>query len=100
MSLVDLYTNVLYVLVLASAGIGQDLAYSDFLTLSICSRNIAMEVHYINSGPKKNTLCDLCKADLVYNKTSATNLLRHLRLRHPFEIAACEEKQLKPVSMP
>ena len=42
MSLVDLYTSVLYVPVLACAGIGQDLAFSDFLTLSVCSRNIAM----------------------------------------------------------
>ena len=52
MSLVDLYTSVLYVLLLACAGIGQDqrplarvgqdLAFSDFLTLSVCSRNIAM----------------------------------------------------------
>ena len=41
-SLVDLYTSVLYVPVLACAGIGQDLAFSDFLTLSVCSRNIAL----------------------------------------------------------
>ena len=44
-------------------------------------------------------VCDLCKADLVYNKRSTTNRLRHLRLRHPFEFAAYEEKQLRPVSM-
>ena len=49
---------------------------------------------------QKTALCDLCKADVVYNKRSTTNLLRHLRLRHPFEIAACKEKQLNPVSMP
>ena len=42
MFLVDLYTSVLYVPILACAGIGQDLAFSDFLTLSVCSRNIAM----------------------------------------------------------
>ena len=59
---VDLYTSVLYVLMLACAGIGQDLAYSDFVTLSVCSGNIAitskkkmhvLEVNYINPGPKK-----------------------------------------------
>ena len=44
---------------------------------------------------QKTALYDLCKADLVYNKRSTTELFRHLRLRHPFEIAACEEKQLK-----
>ena len=42
MSLVDLYTSVLYVPILACAGIGQDLAYSEFLTLSVCSGNIAI----------------------------------------------------------
>ena len=65
MSLVDLYTSVLYVLVLTCAGI----AFSDFLTLSVCSRNIAMtskkikkhvlEVIYINSGPKNRSLRSL-----------------------------------------
>ena len=64
-----------------------------------------LEVNYINPGPKKKTkkktaVCDHCKADLVYNKRSTTNLLRHLRLRHPFEFAAYEEKQLRPESMP
>ena len=69
MSLVDLYTSVLYVPVLAFAGIGQELAFSDFLTLSVCSRNIAMtskkkkkhvlEVIYINSGPKNRSLRSL-----------------------------------------
>ena len=39
---VDLYTSVLYVSVLAFAGIGQDLAYSDFVTLSVCSGKIAI----------------------------------------------------------
>ena len=58
-----------------------------------------LEVNYITPD-QKTALCDLCKADRVYNKRSTTNLLRHLRLRHPFEIAACKEKQLKPVSMP
>ena len=48
---------------------------------------------------RKTAVCDLCKADLVYNKRSTTSLLRHLRLRHPFEFAAYEEKQLRPVSM-
>ena len=59
------YTCVLFVPILACAGIGQDLAYSDFLTLSDCSVNIAMtskkkkhvlEVNYINSGPKNRCL--------------------------------------------
>ena len=45
-----LYTSVLYVSVLACAGIGQDLAFSDFLTLSLCSRNIAMTC-------KKKSMC-------------------------------------------
>ena len=58
-----------------------------------------LEVNYINSRQKKNAVCDLCKAVLVYNKRSTTNLLQYLRLRHPFEFAACEEKQLRPVSM-
>ena len=48
---------------------------------------------------RKPAVCDLCKADLVHNKRSTTKLLRHLRLRHPFEFAAYEEKQLRPVSM-
>ena len=48
---------------------------------------------------QKTAFCDLCKADLVYNKRSTTNLLRHLRLRQPFEFAAYEEKQLRSVSM-
>ena len=65
---VDLYTSVLYVPVLACAGIGQDLAYSDFLTLSVCSGNIAitskkkkhvLEVNYINPGPKNGCLRSL-----------------------------------------
>ena len=89
---------------LECAGIGQDLAYSDFVTLSVCSGNIAftskikhvLEVNYINPRPK-TSVYDLCKADLVYNKRSTTNLLRHLCLRHPFEFAAYEEKQLRPV---
>ena len=68
MSLVDLYTSVLYVPVLACAGIGQDLdlAYSEFLTLSVCSGNIAitrkkhvLEVNYINPGPKNGCLRSL-----------------------------------------
>ena len=89
--MVDLYTCVLYVPVLVCAGIGQDLAYSDFLNLSVCSGNIAktskkkqvLKVNYINSGPKNHCcVCDLYKADLVYNKRSTTNLLWHLHLRH------------------
>ena len=100
---VDLYTSVLYVPVLACACIDQDLAYFDFLTLSVCSGNIAITskkkacANYINPGPKKTAVCDLCKAYLLYNKRSTTNLLRHLRLRHPFEFAAYEEKQLRAV---
>ena len=110
---VILYSSLLYVPVLACAGIGQDLAFSDFLTLFVCSRNIAMTSQKKFKKKKsicwklntltpdqKTALCDLCKANLVNNKRSTTNLLRHLRLRHPFDIAACEEKQLKPVSMP
>ena len=46
-----------------------------------------LEVNYINSG-RKTAVCDLCKVDLVYNKRLITDLLRHLRLRHPFEFAA------------
>ena len=38
-------------------------------------------------------VCNICKFELVYNKKSNTNLLRHLRLRHPSEYAAEEEKQ-------
>ena len=49
---------------------------------------------------QKTAVCDHCKAELVYNKRSITNLLRHLRLRHPFEFAAYEEEQLRPGSMP
>ena len=101
---VDLYTSLLYVPVLACAGIGQDLAYSNFLTLSVCSGNIAITSKksmcwklIILTPDQKTAVCDLCKADLVYNKRSTTNLLRHLRLRHPFEFAAYEEKQLRPV---
>ena len=99
----------IHVPVLMCAGIGQYLAYYDFLTLSVCSRNIDLAVtskksmcwNLITLTPdQKIALCDLCKADRVYNKRSTTNLLRHLQLRHPFQIAACEEKQLKPVSMP
>ena len=108
-TLVDLYTSMLYVPVLACTGIGQDLAYSNFLTLSVCSSNMAittkkkhvLEVNYINLTPdQKTAVCNLCRADLVCNKRSTTNLLRHLRLRHPFEFAAYKEKQLRPVSMP
>ena len=72
---VILYTSVLYVPVLACAGIGQDLAFSDFLTLSVCSRNIAMtikkikkhvlEVKYINSGQKK-TLSAIFVRQILY----------------------------------
>ena len=54
---------------------------------------------FSHARPSLTAVCDLCKADLVYNKRSTTNLLRHLRLRHPFEFAAYEEKQLRPVSM-
>ena len=104
---VHLYTSVLYVPVLACAGIGQDLAFSDFSPCLSFSGNIAMtskkkhvlEVKYINSGPKKKGCLHLCKADLVYNKRSTTNLLQHLRLRYLFEFAAYKEKQLRPVSM-
>ena len=49
---------------------------------------------------QKTDVCDHCKAELVFNKRSTTNLLRHLRLRHPFEFAAYEGKQLRPESMP
>ena len=101
----DLYTSVLYVPVLACAGIGQDLAYSDFVTLSVCLGDIAITSKkksmcwklIILNPDQKTAVCDLCKADLVYNKRSTTNLLRHLCVRHPFEIAAYEEEQLRPV---
>ena len=96
---VDLYTSVL-----TGAGIGQDLAYLNFVTLEVCSGNIATLVKksmcwklIIVTPDQKTAVCDHCKADLVYNKRSTTKLLRDLRLRHPFEFAAYEEKQLRPV---
>ena len=107
LALVDLYISVLYELVLACAGIGQDLAYYDFLTLSVCSGKIAMTSKksmcwkLITLTPDQQTVvCDLCMADLAYNKRSTTNLLWHFHPGHPFEFAAYEEKQLRPVSMP
>ena len=52
MSLVDLYTSVLYVPVLVCAGMKQDLAYSELFNLSVCSGNIAIT-------SKKSMCCKL-----------------------------------------
>ena len=79
------YTSVFCAPVLASAGIGQDLAYSDFLTLSVCSRNISLAMtskkksmcwKLIALTPdQKTAVCDLCKGDIVYNKDQQPNYL-------------------------
>ena len=39
----------------------------------------------------KTAVCDICNAELVYCKRGNTNLLRHLRTKHPFELAQYEE---------
>ena len=48
----------------------------------------------------KTAVCDLCKLELQFNKRSNTNLLRHLRLKHPFELAAFEERSGQLSSLP
>ncbi|GFS04731.1 zinc finger BED domain-containing protein 1 [Elysia marginata] len=60
----------------------------------------------MNHGPKKQSLCwklitlqsdmktavcNICKTQLSYQKSGNTNLLRHLKAKHPFEFGQCEE---------
>ncbi|GFR88462.1 zinc finger BED domain-containing protein 4 [Elysia marginata] len=40
---------------------------------------------------RKTAVCDICKTELSYQKSGNTNLLRHLRTKHPVEFALCGE---------
>ena len=40
-------------------------------------------------------VCNICKFELVYDKKSTTNLLRHIRFKHPIECAVEEKKSKK-----
>ncbi|XP_005093008.1 zinc finger BED domain-containing protein 4-like [Aplysia californica] len=42
-------------------------------------------------GGAKIAVCDVCKCELAYSGRSTTNLLRHLRKKHPLHIAQFEE---------
>ena len=59
--------------------------------LSVCWKLITLQVD------GRTCVCNICKFKLLYTKKSTTNLLQHLRLRHPFEYAAKVEKQSRLV---